>query len=90
MDVLVVSKGCMRSVYHPRFKVDLNHCARFVFLSRAIDQTDSHSHIRQASDATGSAGAPAQRLFPPRLHQRLFWSFVMVLQFLGLGGLPLL
>ena len=33
----MVSKGCKQSVHHPRFKVDLNHCARFVFLSRAMD-----------------------------------------------------
>ena len=29
--------------YHPRFKVDLNHCARFGSLSRAIDKTDPPS-----------------------------------------------
>ena len=40
---LVVSKGCKRSSYLPRIKVDLNHCARFVFLSRAIDKIDSDS-----------------------------------------------
>jgi len=32
--ILVVSKGFKQSLYHPRFKVDLNHCARFAFLSR--------------------------------------------------------
>ena len=30
-------KGCKPSGYRPRFEVNLSHCARFVFLSRAID-----------------------------------------------------
>ena len=34
--VLAASKGCKQSLYNPRFKVDLNHCARFVFLSPAL------------------------------------------------------
>jgi len=28
-----------------RSTVNLNHCARFVFLSRAIDETDSPSYV---------------------------------------------
>ena len=32
-------QACCR--YQPRFKVNLNHFARFVFLARAIDETDS-------------------------------------------------
>ena len=36
----VVSEGYKPSGYRPRFKVNLNHYARFVFLSRTIDKTD--------------------------------------------------
>ena len=41
----MVSKGCKSSGNRPRFKVNFNHCARFVFLSRAIDETDSSSNV---------------------------------------------
>ena len=66
--VLVVSKGCKRSSYHPRFKVDLNHCARFVFLSRAIDETDS------PSDTEGQA---TRLRVPP--HPRISTSLAAIL-----------
>ena len=35
--VLVLSEGLKPSGHRPRFKVNFNHCARFVFLSRAVD-----------------------------------------------------
>jgi len=35
--VVVVSKGRKPSWYRPRFEVNFDHCARFVFLARAID-----------------------------------------------------
>ena len=31
--------------FHPRIKVNFNHCARFVSLARAIDETDSLSDV---------------------------------------------
>ena len=34
---VVVSKGCKPNWHRPRFKVNFSHCARFVFLPRAID-----------------------------------------------------
>jgi len=48
--VLVVSKGCKPAVSPPfqRNAVNLNHCARFVFLSRAVDETDSPYYAANA------------------------------------------
>ena len=45
--VLVASKGWKPVVTPPfqRNKVNLNHCARFVSLSRAIDETDSPTDV---------------------------------------------
>ena len=57
---LVVSKGCKPKWVSPSVQLYFNRCARFVFLSRAIDKTDSPSGM--AGQATRLRVLPHPRI----------------------------
>ena len=88
--VLVASKGLKPAVAPPfqRNAVNPSHCARFVFLSRAIGKTDSPSYVAQAGHREPHVPPLTEsHRGLPALSFQLFRCLLDISpQLLGLGG----